>query len=1443
MTHNIVAQFSCSVNENGDLKVYRAVSGSIFKDEYTETLDSGTLVLSQVSKEDRLSNIKAYDFVHVFDASGKTNFDKIYLVDSFEERENNIKDHIFGYTINLMSETKLLEKIQCPNLTITHKVDNGAISKKTIFEKIKEYMELFVPKIKFSEDDENWNYYPLIKLPYRDFHTGTSGIGHIEGNEFTQAGDEWELSTFITWSSAEPNININEVEESSITVTQISESGIRFNHIWVTYDSVNKGFSINATVLEEPSPLWDGSIDFSFTFYSTTTEFYKKFSVPCADFSFTSPTLRQVLTTLMQQVGCIPIVKNRTLGFLDLQKEPTDFGNGDYTVNNTVNNRRKSLSSDSFVNTLVNTSSQVLDSGNKVVCEALGFRDWNKAILKQEENLYLQTKFPIYNVEKFVANAYVETDITIRNLNSGIEGSAGGSDHIARWSIGINKRTDTFVVLDFAVSFNYDTNTLLRIEGTFVAFSYKTDNIRRFNISRTINGNTFNPGTDDRFSYTVGENYNKFFFYGILTVIDGTGQAASGGFDVFYSNFSKANIKFLCLYSQDITTLLVEKSVRQNLSPDFTAMVSETSGSATPTLSTLAKYVYGTLEYEIGSTKISGFSESYDIGSSTITGWIQVNYTYFENIWNFIIKYYNDSIKNEVLKSLGNFPIMDNGTYTDGNRSPGTIENFVFNSAVPYNPYNVGGQGLPRIFSTGINFTYFWFDISYQPLNSFNLAYVKSQEELDYPLEQYDGNASGLTDFDRLSIHEQEQVDRIGNETFFIAQRTTNYEDIQNFENGPLVFRDDVNRDGLVDSDDNSVDYIIFKRSFSINNYCFNVDYVGSKDSILKNYFTSIRTKYRAYQYVDYSQSVLRKERDTFFVRISEEDFYDGDDNVFFGYFDEYNLENQYRYFINFLGDWTYSTTGATQNLSHSFYFGIPKYCVLSDENEQTKNDISIISTKNFFALITEEIDNVGSGTYFDTNALQQALTNRNALLGGVPQTWQIWQEEYNESHIVSYVSDLKIKNIFDDYIDISTEATQDIMDDMSKIMRLPLLDSTFVDLFNEGSNNVVFSIVDNNKSIESPNYKKTFYKDYAETINYTVQFVYYSTSKNIIWNEGFFNLNGISGSLGVPGTLKLVSLEGKEFKLEEGEYTDSIEYIDTPYSDIVTFRNGIAHKTNPYIQIYWRILSTCTQFKVVSVYGTIKRDIIGFKYNGSSTQKFYVSLNDTKTDYVLAEQDGVLYRKYKVQTYDKSQIINDTVLEYIQNSGAATFYLDIFPTQNCSFEIKYTDVNTSGDNNVFGNASNSSPRGIGVYGENSGISVVNQSAKTTNFYRIGRSNHTYIIRANYTSDLKGVSIIKDLTDGKVFRGQQTGQAGYSSGNGLYAFCLNSSSVHRGMKLHYLKIWNDGVLVGDFVPISGGLYNRVNNTVYRNSNSGTIIGGPEVEQTAYPRKIKNIYND
>lgn len=1317
MTHNIVVQFSFSVWKPseaaraaelgfnvGDFKEYRVVAGSVFNEEYNETLDSATIVLSQIPKEDRLSDIKPYDYVRVFDKSSQYNnithkyaFDVLYLVDNFDEKENNIKEHIFGYTINLMSETKILEKIQCPNLTITHDVKDGVITKKTIYEYISRYMKLYVPKIKYSSNGSSWNYMPLVGVPAMEAvsasHTTTISF---TASEFEPA----EVPDRYILEKSGPALTFEHIS-GSVEVTGTSCSGFEFySDINAEFDEETKSFSVYG----EATSTGSGTITITYK-YKTLSNFAKRFNTPCADMSFNCPTLRQLLTTLMQQVGCIPVVKNRILSYLDFQKDAVPFGdsNGgsiDYSLGNTVNYIRRSLSSDSYVNTLANISNQVLDSGNEVICETLGFRDSNNVFLKQKENLTLETSLPIYKVNKCVLHGpgkyggYITSNNNCYNLSSTAaqnlyptilykKTKIENGTATVRFSVGLTSMLNTYnVTIEnnkiYFLAKDVKGRYLIVSERTFNDFVLTGDNLTRDDDSQS----TYSDYYKD-FSFSgLDSSVVGFFFYGTISNNVGTNPKSFSfirfdatdehikyiGFSSeFVGNWTEADVAVFELNiagsrKWDITKLVLENSIRNLLSRDFVAMAAELpkrgngtgeipeSDITTWTIDKLAKYVYGTVGYSIGSNKISGFSDVFAPGAKTGLGWIVREYTYIENIINFL-QYCAvpdiDSEEKDLLFYFFEFLYYIPITFFDSSTIVTTLPHygdyysqglFIDYQFRYYSPITDVSHPYGK-FSGQPFFTTFFVDLYYQPLNSFNMSYVKSEEDIAIPLVQYDSNASGVTDFDRLSIHEQEQVNRIGNETLSISQRTSDFSKVKTFANGPLYFKDDTNRNGIIGNEDNGINYIIFKRSFSINNNCYNVSYIGSKDAVLKDYFTSIRTKYRAYQYVDYNQSVLRKEKDVMYIRIAR-DFYDGDDRIKKGY-DEC--------FGNFVYDFGNDANqeGYVRNISYEVETDLGRVDNNSSAETQTiKNSVSLMTTINTLALIYEYMDNIGAGPYITE-------LSEGVQLGGIPQSYQIWDEYYNEKHEVSFT------NFIDFYSTLNvnytssniSDAPEDIVDKISKIEKSPIVDNF--------PYQIVFSVVESTKSVfESERNKRTFYKDYAERINHTVQFIYYAPNKDVLFSEDF-----IAGTPLVNRYLKPFNIIYYEpnNKFELNTEPHSIDLDDGPiafktdanpnfYSDFFEVISDSATNIPSKIRVHF---PTVTMMKI-GYYDEetgLVSDIAAFKNPtpdaSNITVDYYFMINDTKTDYVFAEKNGILYKRYKVYTYsDNSSIPSRDVID-----------------------------------------------------------------------------------------------------------------------------------------------------------------------------------------------------
>ena len=686
---------------------------------------------------------------------------------------------------------------------------------------------------------------------------------------------------------------------------------------------------------------------------------------------------------------------------------------------------------------------------------------------------------------------------------------------------------------------------------------------------------------------------------------------------------------FILPRTWDITKLIVENSARQLLSRDFNAMGQEINlnDPGDITINKLSKYVYGTVGYSIGSKKISGFSEVYSAGHGTVFGWIQENYTYIENITT-ALSYDQTQLYDISHTIFADMPvILITGPFSNNSLGQGT---FRFDGFEYYNPNST-------LFSTNHPFfSLFFVDLYYQPMNSFNISYVKSQEDIDIPIQQYDSNVSGVTDFDRLSINEQEQVDRIGNEVLTINQRTDYYDDIQNFENGPLYFLDDTNRDGYINGTDNSIKYIIFKRSFTINNNHFNVSYVGSKDAILKNYFTSIRTKYRAYQYLDYGQSTLRKEKDVVFMRIAS-NRYNGDNRIWLGNYSTKKASNL-SYFIYDLSNT--STTKISYECEQALTNPVDDLMPETADKQSIKNSVSLITTKNTLGIIYEYMDYIGAGTYLPqiTTVSQFSYeTSDDERLGGIPQKWQIWGNDYNISHTVSFVLD----------IDFYGQLTQDnpsggagnfIENTTLKIQKNPIVASTdlnfsFIDLENDDKN--IFSVCDDN-SLSAGNYlnvQRSFGKDYFELINHTVQFIYYAPNNDVLFGEDFISGCPLISRFEHPFNV-ICSSSTFDLNLIPHVMNEN-DKLATKEDDGDNFYEDYIAQNNYSMTVYWgnnNIIKLCHKNKEGQII-----DLLAFKRLDltSSSTTFYFSLNDTKTDYVMGlTNEGVLYRKYKVKTY-----------------------------------------------------------------------------------------------------------------------------------------------------------------------------------------------------------------
>lgn len=189
--------------------------------------------------------------------------------------------------------------------------------------------------------------------------------------------------------------------------------------------------------------------------------------------------------------------------------------------------------------------------------------------------------------------------------------------------------------------------------------------------------------------------------------------------------------------------------------------------------------------------------------------------------------------------------------------------------------------------------------------------------------------------------------------------------------------------------------------------------------------------------------------------------------------------------------------------------------------------------------------------------------------------------------------------------------------------------------------------------------------------------------------------------------------------------------------------------------------------------------------------------------------------------------------LEYIQNQNTNQ-YIDtkIIATNNIEFEIKYNHINKLGNYETILGGQTSGGKGIflmntcddSISKKSLRYNTTENKVNTTNTY----FNEDVVVTLKdniftFTSD----SGTQSFTVGNT--------SSFDSGYSLWIFALNNGGSLFGgalMKLYYLKIWDNGVLIRDYIPVKNilndnkiCLYDKVENKFYYNAGSGEFIAG------------------
>ena len=901
--------------QKNNTSAYDLVVGSVFKEELNETLDSGSIIISNVEPSRKLE-LEPYQYVYIYDI--ESDFEKYFLVDNFIENYVNLDTPYYEYTIALMSETKLLEKIQLPNRTIRNPLKAPQLK---VNELIGQFCKLYIPSVKyFNKNSNTWSYQQIIDY------------------------------------------------QSVIDVNSI-------------------------------------------------------FNVDCPDMEFNHPTLRQVLTSLMQVVGCLPRVVNHKLTYVNLRLKPTEFviPNGRKYIVSTSN------SSDSYNTSIQTLGENIVGENNIVKNETLGFRDVENVFLKHTENLKLTTEFPIKEIKSLKMNVPV-------NFYFGMGVIHLGDTFISNNFVYDNNLTKTKI--GFEIYYSSDLGNDIELRYCFEKVSYLNNNFGKV-IYQVLTRSEIYEETATKsivnesyvYSNTLKDNQD----YNLIVI------ELRKGNDYGYYLISVDNVYHFympTLYIVDLTSLVFETQARKLNRTDLTY--------SPETIEDMAKYYYTTLEYTYGSNDISGFSQQYDyvewygkyqnILISNIATIYKSNLDYLGELEDRIIKYYFTLTPNNKTKFR-----IDRTDYN-------IVDNVLNISLSPYSAYT--------------------FNITYIPFNNVNLKFDKSKD-IPLSLTQLDNQESAIPSLTAFALREQEKVERIGNNVVKInASNITNLNEIN-----------------ALNTKYN--DSIIFSKEIAYYEDFCNVNYIATKDYVLKNYFTNIQTKYRAYRYVEYANTVLRIENRKYYVYLNTRSF-NGSDTLGVGNLtDKQNRKKKINdYFLgNLVNDETIFDT-----LDYNIK--------ATTDNKMFRNDLSIIKFNNNIALNYRDFDSVSGGI-----GIENPATVKN--LGGYIQKWYIRDGLNYNTYNGTYFVDFSFIPNFDTELENLFLTEENLLAYYNKQLKLPLVVN---DDFNPTTytGKMIYICESRTSSLPLFSQNAPYYKAQDEVLGETIQFEYLSASEDLILGTHF---------------------------------------------------------------------------------------------------------------------------------------------------------------------------------------------------------------------------------------------------------------------------------------------------------------------------------------------------
>lgn len=309
------------------------------------------------------------------------------------------------------------------------------------------------------------------------------------------------------------------------------------------------------------------------------------------------------------------------------------------------------------------------------------------------------------------------------------------------------------------------------------------------------------------------------------------------------------------LCKQDISKLVKLNTERNLLSQDWENLQEE---NPPQNIDDMAKYKFCTVGYDIGSKYITGWGDIYTYP----TFWNDNKYTAVQNIVSKMDYFYPFGIYDEpyVAKQFG-----------EGVSVYSTIDDSFWTSVVT-KKYSQSNGSVDMFFNTvesvftnpSLKLKGLFFIVDYEGFYNGTIVHSKKNERDDIVIN--DNASESLTLIEQDAIYQTEKVNRFGNKALQINARYDSFFDSNGNELlQPLA---SVYESSYED------DVVIYHREYSIFNNCVQCTYYGTKNYVLKNWFTSVYARYRTWNLMSYNESVKRSENEKNYIFWSEKESY-----------------------------------------------------------------------------------------------------------------------------------------------------------------------------------------------------------------------------------------------------------------------------------------------------------------------------------------------------------------------------------------------------------------------------------------------------------------------------------------------------------------------------------------------------------------------------------------